>query len=206
MASTTTIISHFRYNSKYRRDIEGLRAFAVLAVIINHFSRTTLPSGYLGVDIFFVISGFVISSSLVDYRQDSLYEFLSTFYARRIRRLIPALLFCLTVSSLLVALLLTDTDLSLRTAAASVFGVSNMYLFRQSTDYFAASSEANIFLHTWSLGVEEQFYILFPAIFWITRQATGAAKISSSSLRPFRCFHCVILSMPMERTPPRLTF
>jgi peptidoglycan/LPS O-acetylase OafA/YrhL len=155
--------------SNYKPEIEGLRALAVIAVIINHFNKALLPSGYLGVDIFFVISGFVICSSLLQTSTIGLIDLLTTFYVRRIKRLVPALLFCVFASSVITSLLLTSPDLSLRTAAASVFGVSNLYLLRRATDYFSASAETNIFLHTWSLGVEEQFYLLFPILFWLGR-------------------------------------
>ena len=76
--------------SKYRPEIDGLRAFAVVAVIINHFNKDLLPSGYLGVDIFFVISGYVITSSLADRKSNNFLDFLTGFYERRIKRLVPA--------------------------------------------------------------------------------------------------------------------
>ena len=79
--------------NKYRADIDGLRGIAVLAVIINHFDKSLIPSGYLGVDIFFVISGFVITSSLDKRKSNNFRDFILSFYQRRIKRLIPALLF-----------------------------------------------------------------------------------------------------------------
>lgn len=211
MTLTLTKTLHVEYKSKYRYDIEGLRAIAVLAVIINHFSNSALPSGYLGVDIFFVISGFVISSSLSHYKSSTYYEFLTTFYARRIRRLSPALLFCLTISSPLVALLLTETEMSLKTAATSIFCLSNMYIIKQSTNYFAASPEANVFLHTWSLSVEEQFYIVFPAILWISRKvfnknikiAIVIASASIASLFYFEYIYTLDESMAYFFMPSR---
>lgn len=150
----------------YRPDIEGLRAIAVLAVIANHFNRNWAPSGYLGVDIFFVISGFVITSSLARSDSKTIKEFLISFYVRRVKRLLPALLVCIIISSLLTLVFVGNQQASIRTAIAAIFGVSNLYLLRQSTDYFAASAETNVFLHTWSLGVEEQFYLIFPLLFW----------------------------------------
>src|SRR5262245_53150647 len=90
---------------KYRPEVEGLRALAVTSVIINHVNENLLPSGFLGVDIFFVISGFVITSSLVGRSDQSLRELLTGFYARRIKRLLPALIFCVLITSIAICLL-----------------------------------------------------------------------------------------------------
>ena len=158
--------SLLRLATSYRPEIDGLRAFAVIAVIVNHFNKELLPSGYLGVDIFFVISGFVITSSLYKRPIQTFSDFLSSFYERRVKRLVPALVFFVLVMSLLICLFNPDPDLSLKTGLASLFGVSNFYLLKQSTDYFSSSTELNVFTHTWSLGVEEQFYLLFPLLAW----------------------------------------
>ncbi len=163
---------------KYRPEIDGLRAFAVVAVIINHFNEELLPSGYLGVDIFFVISGYVITSSLSGRESKNFWDFISSFYERRIRRLVPALVFCVLITSFFVCLFNLDPKVTLRTGITSLFGLSNLYLLRQSTDYFAQSTELNAFTHTWSLGVEEQFYFLFPFIIWFT--GFGRQKVKSS--------------------------
>ncbi|MFN5465701.1 MAG: acyltransferase family protein [Cyanobacteriota bacterium] len=153
---------------KYRPELDGLRAFAVLAVIINHFNQDLLPSGYLGVDIFFVISGYVITSSLTDRPSKNFLDFLTGFYERRIKRLVPALLVFVLVTSVLICLVNPDPIQALRTGLFSLFGLSNLYLFQQSTDYFSQSTKLNPFTHTWSLGVEEQFYLLFPFLIWFT--------------------------------------
>ncbi|MBO8205484.1 acyltransferase [Prochlorococcus marinus XMU1406] len=154
--------------SQYRPEIDGLRAFAVIAVIINHFNKNILPGGYLGVDIFFVISGFVITSSLYQRPSKNFKDFISGFYERRIRRLIPALSVFVLIMSIAICLFNPNPILSLRTGLTSLFGLSNLYLIRQSTDYFAQSTELNVFTHTWSLGVEEQFYFLFPFLIWFS--------------------------------------
>ena len=152
--------------NRYRPEIDGLRAIAVIAVIINHFNPNALPGGFLGVDIFFVISGFVVTSSLAGKPDKSWREYLLSFYSRRVKRLIPALVFCVVVTSLLGCLFI-DADLtqsSLRTGLFSLFGGSNWYILRQRTDYFGQAAELNLFTQTWSLGVEEQFYLVFPVL------------------------------------------
>ena len=154
--------------SDYRPEIDGLRALAVICVILNHLDKTLLPGGYLGVDIFFVISGFVITSSLYKRKDKNLKVFITKFYLRRIKRLIPALSFFVFVTSIVICFFNPIPITSLRTGFASLFGLSNLYLAKQSTNYFGQSTEFNAFVHTWSLGVEEQFYILFPILFWFS--------------------------------------
>ena len=152
----------------YRPELDGLRAIAVTAVIINHINGNWLPSGYLGVDIFFVISGYVISSSIERRNSKNFWNFILGFYERRIKRLIPALIFLVIPISLLISLFAPDPRLSLRTGITSLFGFSNLYLLKQSTDYFGLVTELNVFAHTWSLGVEEQFYLVFPLLSWFS--------------------------------------
>ena len=146
--------------SRYRPEIDGLRAFAVAAVIINHFNKDILPGGYLGVDIFFVISGYVITSSLFERPSKDFRDFISGFYSRRVKRLVPALSVFVLTTSIAICLFNSLPAVSLQTGLTSLFGLSNLYLLWQSTDYFAHSAEINVFTHTWSLGVEEQFYIV----------------------------------------------
>ncbi len=165
--------------SRYRLEIDGLRAFAVITVIINHFNKDILPGGYLGVDIFFVISGFVITSSLYERPSKNFKDFISGFYERRIKRLVPALSIFVLITSIAICFFNQAPSFSLRTGITSLFGLSNIFLFRKSIDYFATSTELNVFTHTWSLGVEEQFYILFPFLIWFSgfgRQAKNGTR------------------------------
>ena len=167
---------------KYRPEIDGLRAIAVIGVIINHLNNSFLASGYLGVDIFFVISGYVITSSLSNKKiNKNFLVFITEFYSRRIKRLIPALIVYVLLISILICIYIPQKDVFLRTGITSLFGLSNLYLLRQSTDYFAQSTVLNPFTHTWSLGVEEQFYFLFPIIIWIS----GFAKKTKKGINNF---------------------
>ena len=171
--------SNMTTKNSYRPEIDGLRAFAVIAVIINHLDKNILPSGYLGVDIFFVISGFVITSSLYKRPSKNFKDFISGFYERRIKRLVPALSVFVIIASISICLFNPKPVLTLRTGLTSLFGLSNLYLLKQSTNYFAQSTALNIFTHTWSLGVEEQFYLLFPFLIWFS----GFGKQTKKGIR-----------------------
>jgi peptidoglycan/LPS O-acetylase OafA/YrhL len=161
----------------YRPDIDGLRAIAVLVVILNHFNRDILPGGYLGVDMFFVISGYVITASLSNRRCGTFAEFITRFYAARVRRLLPALCVCVAVTCIVGALFINpqagEFRASMKAATRALFGLSNIYFYNNEIDYFGSSAELNLFLHTWSLGVEEQFYIVFPLVFWLSGFGRG---------------------------------
>ena len=157
-------------STSYRPEIDGLREVAVLAVIANHFSADAVSGGYLGVDVFFVISGFVITSSLFKRQEKSFRDFIVGFYERRCKRILPALIVYVLIMSTLVCLVEPLPGQYLRTGLASLFGISNMYLISQASDYFAESTQLNVFTHTWSLGVEEQFYLLYPLAFWVATQ------------------------------------
>ena len=126
--------------STYRPEIDGLRAFAVVAVIINHFNKDLLPSGYLGVDIFFVISGYVITLSLSNHRSESFRHLFLGFYARRVNRLLPALLVFVVATSFFLCLFNPDPGVSLGVGRRALFGISNVNLYQASTDYFATST------------------------------------------------------------------
>jgi peptidoglycan/LPS O-acetylase OafA/YrhL len=156
------------HTSSYRPEIDGLRALAVIAVLINHLQHQWLPGGFLGVDLFFVISGYVVTASLARRQEINAWQMLAGFYTRRFRRLIPALLAMVVFTSLLFSLFVSSADdqyaLSIRTGAASLFGISNLWLLKQGNNYFDFGTQFNPFLHTWSLGVEEQFYLFWPLL------------------------------------------
>ena len=155
--------------SSYRSEIDGIRAFAVIAVIIHHFNESILKSGFLGVDIFFVISGYVITLSFFANEDKNFIQFISGFYKKRIKRLLPSLLVYVVVISLLICFFVEDgRSIFFRTGFFSIFGLSNLYLVRNSVDYFAFSTNFNPFTQTWSLAIEQQFYLIYPFLIWFT--------------------------------------
>lgn len=155
--------------SAYFPHVDGLRAIAILSVLIYHLNPAWLPGGFSGVDIFFVISGFIVSASVGLHDRVGLLKFLPFFYARRLQRIGPALVVCLLLTSVATAMLIPEAWLSRANQEAGLyafFGLSNFILAQTSNDYFSPISEFNPYTHTWSLGVEEQFYFIFPFIFF----------------------------------------
>lgn len=164
MTLSSAALSH----PKYRPDIDGLRAIAVLSVVIYHAFPNTLKAGFMGVDIFFVISGYLISSIIFENLDCGSFSF-GQFYGRRIKRIFPALTLVL-VSCLVFGWfgLLGDEfkQLGKHMAAGAGF-VSNFFLWQES-GYFNNAAETKPLLHLWSLAIEEQFYIFWPLIVWVT--------------------------------------
>ena len=152
--------------SDYRPDIDALRALAVLAVIGYHWNIQTTRGGYVGVDVFFVISGFLITRMIHDEAVAGDFSF-ARFYARRIRRLLPALYVLLVAVAAFswFRLLPPDYKALLETILSVVVFASNILFWRQ-TGYFDRPADENPLLHTWSLSVEEQFYLVFPLLIW----------------------------------------
>lgn len=149
---------------EYRKDIDGLRALAIIPVMLYHAKPEILPGGFVGVDIFFVISGFLITRILLKEIEDEVFT-LGRFYERRLRRLVPALIYTIIITLICSLFLLQPEDFEnlAVSALASIFFVSNIY-FYESTDYFSIASEFKPLLHTWSLAVEEQFYLIWPLV------------------------------------------
>ena len=164
--------SHFTY----RRSIDGLRAVAVLSVILYHSGVVFLPGGYVGVDVSFVISGFVITSVVQGDLAEGRFS-PRTFYERRIRRIFPAL-FAMIAGSLVLGwcLLMPDDFKRLgQSSVANALFLSNFY-FLKDTGYFGATAAAKPLLNTWSLAVEEQFYLLLP-LYLLMLKHSGARRI-----------------------------
>ncbi len=158
------------YRLSYIRGIDGLRALAVISVIIFHLYPTALPGGFTGVDVFFVISGYVVSSSLAKNPRDNYIKFTIDFYARRFIRLMPILLVFLLLMTVITVMIIPQSWLSStidKTALASFLGYSNFVLVWYNDGYFSPRVDFNPFAHTWSLSVEEQFYVIFPLIFFL---------------------------------------
>lgn len=154
---------------KYRPDIDGLRAVAVISVLAFHIGLSRTPGGFVGVDVFFVISGYLISSIIFSEIAGSRFSVIR-FYERRTRRILPALFAMLAVFSIFAAIYLLPTELVEygRSTLATTAYVSNLY-FRYHSGYFDAPFSQPL-LHTWSLAVEEQFYILFPLFLVLVRR------------------------------------
>ena len=150
---------------KYRPEIDGLRGIAILAVVLCHMQL--LAGGFLGVDIFFVISGYLITSIIIQDLDQNKFSFIK-FYDRRARRILPTLF--IVVLSSIVAGWYIMSPLQLKNLAQSVISVmlfASNYFFWKKTGYFDEAAEVTPMLHTWSLSVEEQFYILFPFIVFL---------------------------------------
>ena len=148
----------------YRPDIDGLRAIAVLAVLVFHLGFSNLEGGFLGVDVFFVISGFLITSIIAPKIKAGEFSF-KVFYLKRIRRLVPPALVTIIGTFIASCFILDPNDLinMAKSALAAVFSVSN-FLFFSEAGYWDTQSELKPLLHSWSLGVEEQFYLIWPLL------------------------------------------
>lgn len=176
------------FPSEYRLDIQGLRGIAILLVVLYH-TEVLFRGGFIGVDVFFVISGFVITSSLLRRLQTNERIGLIEFYGRRIRRLLPAL------AAMLVVTLAMSTWFStiaartqtVRTGQFATFSMANLFLYRFRPDgYFERSEKANALIHTWSLSIEEQFYLLFPLLIifsiWMAKRISRRSVVTLRDL------------------------
>ncbi|MCK7593322.1 acyltransferase family protein [Pseudomarimonas salicorniae] len=167
----------------FQPEVEGLRALAILAVVVGHAGVPFLQGGFVGVDLFFVLSGYLITGLLVAELSQSGGVRFAEFYARRFRRLLPALLVMLGVVASLATILLAPGEqiAQARTAAFVPWWLTNMRFAFAELDYFGHGAESELFLHTWSLGVEEQFYLVWPLLLWFLWSRAAAAEDSRVS-------------------------
>ena len=149
-------------NFKYRSEIDGLRAIAVIPVVLFHAGFGLFDGGFVGVDVFFVISGYLITTIILKELGNNAFS-LTNFYERRARRILPALIFVILTTSILSFIFLTKSELAsyFKSVNATLFFYSNFY-FWKATPYFNSEADLEPLLHTWSLSIEEQFYLLFP--------------------------------------------
>ena len=168
---------------RYIPAIDGLRAVAVIAVMLYHLGFNWIPGGFLGVDLFFVISGYVITRLLLDSIQRSGGLDLRAFYMARIRRLLPPLVFMIITTVIFVGLWAPDTMRRLLgDTPFALFGGMNWWLVFRQTDYFEAIGRPPLLQHTWSLGVEAQFYLVWPLILLLVLRYFGKNKIPAAAL------------------------
>lgn len=195
----------------YRPDVDGLRAIAIVAVVLHHLDVPGLSGGFVGVDVFFTISGFVIFSTLLGEWVEGGSIAWGAFFARRVRRLIPeatAMMTLVLLGSLVVFLPIGEQQAVAKAGVASSVWVANIYFWLLGSDYFQPSSARHPLLHLWSLGVEEQFYLLIPLLFvsagWMSKLARGRAQYSHAiaviALASF------VLTAALERAHPLATF
>lgn len=167
------------YRLGFRGDIEGLRALAISLVIAAHAGVPWVAGGFVGVDVFFVLSGFLITGLLVREIASTGQLAFGAFYLRRLRRLLPALICMLVVVSWGASMVLAPGEQmeQAHSAATAALWLSNIHFSLARLDYFAAGADSNLFLHTWSLGVEEQFYLVWPALlFWVAGRKEGVSN------------------------------
>ena len=168
---------------QYIPAIDGLRAIAVIAVMLYHLGISWIPGGFLGVDLFFVISGYVITRLLLDSVQQRGGLDLRNFYMARIRRLLPPLVFMLITTSIMVGIWAPDTARKFVTDAPfSIVGAMNWWLVFNEQDYFQSSGRPPLLQHTWSLAVEAQFYLIWPLILLVVLKYLGRKRIPIAAL------------------------
>ncbi len=189
---------------RHRDDIQGIRAVAVVLVLLSHFGSSTFKGGFVGVDVFFVISGYLITAMLwYELQRDGRIR-LAEFYARRLRRLMPALVVMIATTLAAALLLLSSFEIREQTGSLpyALTWTSNLFFAFTHTDYFAWLRHRDLYLHTWSLGVEEQFYLLWPLLLWALFRGTKRESRRCFALLLLLCLSlagCVLVSATENR-------
>lgn len=198
------------YRLGYRGDIEGLRAIAILLVVAAHAWVPWLAGGFVGVDVFFVLSGYLITGLLLREIDTTSHLRFANFYARRLRRLLPGLLLMLICTSALAVVLLAPADQVAQAMAAATASLwlSNIHFAFAKLDYFSPGAANNLFLHTWSLGVEEQFYLVWPALMvWALGARQGVGRIGRLKIVMFMIGGASLLAcLRLTYTAPQMAF
>ena len=193
-----------RESDTFRPDIEGLRGLAVAVVVASHGGISILPGGFVGVDVFFVLSGYLITGLLVTEVRNTGTIDLARFYARRVRRLLPAMAVMVMATLLVGAIILAPQELALAARAAQATAVygANVFFGINAADYFAGDVRTNPMLHMWSLAVEEQFYLLWPFLlmsvwrFRSSRGALAALLLAASAVSLAACIYLTAHGSP----------
>lgn len=200
--------------SKYRSDLQGLRAVAVSLVVLAHANVPGFAGGFVGVDVFFVLSGFLITGILVEERSTSGTIAYGRFLARRLRRLLPAMLAVLLTTIVVASIVLTAYEMQIQSGSFpfALTWISNFYFAFSERNYFSALQSEDLFLHTWSLGVEEQFYLLWPwlilVLFGLRNKKNGHSSTRVLFLTSLAVvfFASLALSFYLSVTHPILSF
>jgi peptidoglycan/LPS O-acetylase OafA/YrhL len=190
---------------KYRSDIDGLRALAVLLVIFFHAKFTSISGGFIGVDVFFVISGFLISIIISKEVSENRFSF-KKFYLRRIKRLGPALIVLLILTTIPAYLFLFSDDFEIfaRNLIHAFLTTSNFFLWQNTGGYFSPNTDLFPLLHTWSLAVEEQFYFVWPALFILLYKLTKGRHLTA--LLFIALIGLTVLSVYLANTKPHSAY
>ena len=197
----------------YLPGLDGVRALAVMGVLLYHGDLTWMQGGFLGVDVFFVLSGFLITTLIVEeFNRSGRIDF-KRFYLARARRLLPALLLMLVIVGMLAAFIYRDSAASFRAdALASMFYVTNWWYIFSDTSYFEAIGRPPFLAHLWSLAVEEQFYLLWPAVVWLLLRWRGRGAVFYVALGGavastlWMAFLAITNGYPQEADPSRAYF
>ena len=164
--------------SFFRSELNGLRAISLIFVVLHHINKEIINYSFLGVDIFFVISGYVLASSNFEIKSNNGWVFFSNFLSKRFKRLLPLLLVYISIFGFLICLFDGSPGFTLKTGLTAIFGISNIFLYISSSNYFTDELNLNPFTQTWSLGVETQFYLIFSlfTIFTFSHRKRGYDK------------------------------